>query len=190
MGDAIAEFTAFARERFPGSELYLKFPGENTQAEAALEAGDFVCIERDFNDVFELDRYEPRQQDPDVVLVTRENFDLFRTLHAQDEGMYWNSDRLLADMDEWRLLLYVPGGVPTGALQARKDSEMGEIFALFFADGYDAGVYRALVTAAMNGAKADGAGSMVFFNDAETQADALDLGFRCVGAYMCYKTAL
>ena len=190
MGDAIAEFTAFARGRFPGSELYLKFPGENTQAETALEAGGFVCIERDFNDVFELDRYEPRPLDPDVVPVTRENFGLFRTLHAQDEGMYWNSDRLLADMDEWRMLLYMPGGVPAGALQARKDSEMGEIFALFFRAAYDAGTYRALVTAALNGAKADGAGAMVFFNDSETQADALALGFRCVGEYMCYKTAL
>ncbi len=100
MGDAIAEFTAFARERFPGSELYMKFPGENTQAEAALEAGGFACIERDFNDVFDLDRYEVRPQDPDVVPVTRENYDLFRALHAQVEDMYWNSDRLLADMDE------------------------------------------------------------------------------------------
>ncbi len=190
MGDAIREFTAFARERFPGSELYLGFPGENTQAEAALEAGGFVCIERDFNDVFDLDQYEPRQTDPDVVPVTRESFDQFRALHAGHEDMYWNSDRLLADMDEWRLLLYRPGGVPMGALQARRDSEMGEIFALFFADGYDARAYRALVTAALNGAKADGSGSMVFFNDAETQADALALGFRCVGAYMCYKTAV
>ena len=190
MADAIAEFTAFAREHFPGSELYMKFPGENTQAEAALEADGFACIERDFNDVFELDRYEPRQQDPDVVPVTRENFDLFRALHAPHEDMYWNSDRLLADMDEWRLLLYMPGGVPAGALQARKDSEMGEIFGLFFPAGYNAGAYRALVTAALNGAKADGAGSMVFFNDAETQADALALGFRCVGEYMCYKTLL
>ena len=176
MGDAIAEFTAFARERFAGSELYMKFPGENTQAEEALEA--------------EEGEYEPRQPDPDVVPVTRENFDLFRALHAPHEEMYWNSDRLLADMDEWRLLLYMPGGVPAGALQARKDSEMGEIFGLFFPGEYDAGAYRALVTVALNGAKADGAGSMVFFNDDETQADALALGFRCVGPYMCYRLAL
>ena len=190
MGGAIGEFTAFARERFSGYELYLGFPGENTQAIAALETGGFTCIERDFNDVFDLERWEPRRPDPDVVPVTMENFHLFRALHAQDEGMYWNSDRLLADMDEWRLLLYEPHGVPAGALQARKDSEMGEIFALFFAAAYDAGTYRALVTAALNGAKADGAGAMVFFNEGETQADALALGFRCVGEYVCYKTSL
>ncbi len=190
MGDAIREFTAFARERFPGSQLYLGFPGENPQVEEALKSGGFTCIERDFNDVFDLDRYESRQPDPDVAPVTMENFDLFRALHAQHEEMYWNSDRLLADMDEWRLLLYMPHGVPMGALQARKDSEMGEIFGIFFPAGYDAGAYRALVTAALNGAKADGAGSMVFFNDSESQADALALGFRCVGEYMCYQTAL
>ena len=190
MGDAIGEFTAFARERFSGYELYLGFPGENTQAIAALEAGGFTCIERDFNDVFDLERWESRQPDPDVVPVTRENFHLFRALHAQDEDMYWNSDRLLADMDEWRLLLYEPHGVPAGALQARKDSKMGEIFALFFSSGYDAKAYRALVTAALNGAKADGSESMTFFNDSESQPDALAMGFRCVGEYVCYKTSL
>ncbi len=190
MDDAIGEFTAFAREHFSGYELYLGFPGENTQAIAALEAGGFTCIERDFNDVFDLERWEPRWPDPDVVPVTRENFHLFRALHAQDEGMYWNSDRLLADMDEWRLLLYEPHGVPAGALQARKDSKMGEIFALFFASGYDAKAYRALVTAALNGAKADGSESMTFFNDSESQPDALAMGFRCVGEYVCYKTSL
>ena len=190
MGDAIGEFSDFARERFRGYELYLGFPGENTQAIKALEAGGFTCIERDFNDVFDLGRYEPRRPDPDVVPVTRENFDLFRTLHAQYEEMYWNSDRLLANMDQWRLLLYEPHGVPAGALQARKDSEMGEIFGIFFPGGYDVSAYRALTTAALNGAKADGAGAMVFFNDSESQSDALALGFRCVGAYMCYQTAL
>ena len=190
MGDAIEEFIAFARDRFPGSELYLGFPGENTQAKAVLEAKGFTCIEQDFNDVFDLDRYEPRQLDPDVVPVTMENFDLFGALHAKHEEMYWNSERLLANMDDWRLLLYMPGGVPMGAIQARKDSEMGEIFGMFFPADYDVSAYRALVTSALNGAKADGAAAMTFFNDSESQADALALGFRCVGEYVCYQTTL
>lgn len=190
MGNAIREFTAFARERFPGSQLYMKFPGENTQAEAALESGGFTCIERDFNDVFDLNRYELRPLNPDVVPVTKENYSLFRTLHASHEDMYWNSERLLMNMDDWRLLLYMPGGVPMGALQARKGSVMEEIFGLFFPADYDAEAYRALVMAALNGAKTDGAGAMVFFNDSESQEDALALGFRCVGEYMCYQTVL
>lgn len=53
MGDAVREFIAFAREWFPGSELCLGFPGENTQAAEALEAVGFTCIERDFNGGFE-----------------------------------------------------------------------------------------------------------------------------------------
>ena len=190
MGDAVGEFVAFARQRFPGYGLYLGFPGENTQAAAALEARGFVCIERDFNDVFDLDRYAPRRTDPDVAPVTGENFDLFRALHAGHEDMYWNSDRVFTDMENWRLLLYMPHGVPAGALQARRDSAMGEIFGLFFPSAYDAAAYRALVTAALNGAKADGAGAMVFFNESESQSDALALGFRCVGEYVCYHTTL
>ena len=140
--------------------------------------------------MFDLDSYEPMQEDPDIVSVTKENFGVFRALHAQREDMYWNSERLLANMDDWRLLLYMPGGVPMGALQARKDGEMGEIFGVFFPGDYDAAAYRALTTAALNGAKADGAKAMTFFNESESQEDALALGFRYVGEYVCYQTAL
>lgn len=190
MAVAVREFTGFAREHFAGYRLYLGFPGENTEAVSALKEGGFVCIERDNNDIFDLSRWDVRSEDPGVVTVTGENFHLFRALHSLNEDMYWNSERLLADMDNWRLLLYMRDGVPAGALQARRDDDMGEIFGLFFPGDFDTVAFRALMTAALNGAKRDGAGSMVFFSDGKVHEAALALGFRCVGEYVCYCMTL
>ncbi|MDE5588994.1 MAG: hypothetical protein K2J60_07605 [Acetatifactor sp.] len=68
---------------------------------------------------------------------------------------------------------------------------MPEIFGIDFPDGiYDSDVYRALLTAALNDCKRRGAKHMVFFNEDESQTDALACGFRCIGRYVCFKKTL
>ena len=153
-------------------------------------AEGFSCVERSCNDIFDLPQWEERPNDPGIVPVTRENFRLFRALHTRDEDMYWNSDRLLADLDDWRLLLYLRDGVPAGAIQAMRDADMGEVFGIFFSEDFNAATFQALMRAALNGAKGDGAGAMVFFNDGREHEAALALGFRCVGEYVCYCATL
>lgn len=190
MSDAIREFIVFAREHYSGSRLYLGFPGENAEAVSTLRAEGFSCIERSCNDIFDLPQWEERPNEPGIVPVTRENFPLFRALHTQDEDMYRNSDRLLADLDDWRLLLYLRDGVPAGAIQAMRDADMGEVFGIFFPEDFNAATFQALMKAALNGAKHDGAGTMVFFSDGREHEAALALGFRCVGEYVCYCATL
>ena len=68
---------------------------------------------------------------------------------------------------------------------------MPEIFGIDFPDGiYDSDVYRALLTAALNDCKRRGAKHMIFFNEGESQADAVACGFRCIGEYVCFKKTL
>ena len=62
---------------------------------------------------------------------------------------------------------------------------MSEVFGVdFLNDAYDKGVYRALLTAALNDCKRTGVKHMVFFNDEKLQSDARACGFRCVGMYV------
>ena len=192
MGGAVSEFIAFAREHFPGSELYLGFPKENAEAVAALEAGGYPRIEESYNDVMHLARYELVPDCPDIIPVTRENFEPFRRLHSQqaDTDMYWNSDRLLADIDNWAIYLYQRDGAAAGAIYLKKDPVLSEIFGIDFPGDYDSGVYRLLVTKALNDAKRNNVRYMVFFNGDEEQADALGLGFHCVSGYVCYRIEL
>ncbi|MBD5499803.1 MAG: hypothetical protein HDR10_01165 [Lachnospiraceae bacterium] len=186
MGEAISEFVTFAREHFPGSELYMGFPKENTEAVAALEIGGYPCIEESYNNVMFLAKYEPVPDCPDIVPITRENYEPFGKLHSRHMDMYWNSERLLEDIDNWTIYLYWRDGVAAGAIYFTGDSTLSEIFGIDFSGDYDAEVYRVLVTKALNEAKRNDVRYMVFFNEDEEQADALKLGFHCVSKYVCY----
>ncbi len=106
MGEALAEFVAFACERFAGSELFLGFPKENREAVTALEAMGFELIEDDYNDVLDFDSYVLQPESSDIVVITRDNYQLFSAIHSLiDDDMYWNSERILNDLDEWRILV-------------------------------------------------------------------------------------
>lgn len=192
MREALAEFTIFAREHFSGSELYLGFPEENTEAVAALDAYGFERIEESYNDVLNFDQYILRPENKDVIPITRDNFQLFADIHSQhDDDMYWNSERILANIDEWKIFVLLLNEKPAGAIYFNGDESMSEIFGIDFPNSaYDSGVYRTLLTAALNDCKCTGVKHMVFFNDEETQSDALACGFRCVGKYVCFRTTL
>lgn len=192
MEEALAEFIAFARERFSGSELYLGFPKENTEAVAALDAYGFERFEELYNDALDFDHYILRPQSKDVVPITRDNFRLFADVHSQyDDDMYWNSERILEAIDEWRIFVLLQKKKTVGAIYFSADESMSEIFGVDFPNGaYDSAAYRTLLTAALNDCKRTGKKHMVFFNDEESQSDALACGFRCVGEYICFKTKL
>ena len=191
MDEAIAEFTAFAREKFPGCELYLGFPEENREVVTALIAGGFTCIEESCNDILDFANYELHPESETVVLITKENYGPFAELHSQHKGMYWNSERILNAIDEWNIFALLRNGKAVGAVYLRKDDSTPEIFGIDFEDGvYDSAVYRALLTAMLNDCKRQGAQHLFFFHDEESQPDALACGFRCVGKYVCYRTEL
>ena len=194
MGDAIREFKAFAHERFPGSELYLGFPRENTEAVAALEALGFEQIEADWNNIADLERHSLTPVQGDIRLITRETYPLFAALHQQEDGeMFWDNAHILADLENWRIFVSMKGERAVGAIytSVSADKKMEEIFGVDFPDGvYDGETYRALVTAALNDEKCRGVRHLVLFADDETQADTLRCGFRCVGQYVCYKLRL
>lgn len=192
MKEALTEFIAFAREHFPGSELYLGFPKENAEAVAVLESGGFDCIEESYNDAIDFEDYVLQPEDAGILPISRENYEFFSSLHSQtDYDMYWNSGRILDAIDRWRIYVCLRNGKVTGAIYYMADTLMPEIFGIDFPDGtYNGDIYRALLTAALNDCKRRGAKHMVFFNESESQADALACGFRCISDYVCYKISL
>ena len=63
-----------------------------------------------------LAKYEPVPDCPDIVPITRENYEPFGKLHSRHMDMYWNSERLLEDIDNWTIYLYWRDGVAAGAI--------------------------------------------------------------------------
>jgi hypothetical protein len=190
--EALHEFIAFARERFPGFDLHLGFPEENTEAVSTLEALGFERIEESYNNALDYETYEIRPEDEHVVEITRENYPLFAALHTQDEDyMYWTAKRILAKLDDWKIFAYIEGGKALGAVYFRSFPELSEIFGIDFeGDVYRGDMFRILLASALNYDKKHGAKHMVFFCEDQEQPDAIAAGFRLVGKYVCYKAKL
>ncbi len=123
-----------------------------------------------------------------VVPVTRDNYRDFQSLHQPiEEDMYWNSQRLYADLDNWTIWLAYRGGTPAAAIYYTNKPILTEIFGVDFAGNhFEETIFRSLLIKALNDCKEKGCRHMVFFNDEESQRAALACGFTCVGEYVCY----
>ena len=88
---ALSEFLTFARERFPGYDLFLGFPADNHAAVSFLAGQGFECIEDDYNNTSLLDHLERFPENENIVRIQKDNYKLFEMLHSQtDDDMYWN----------------------------------------------------------------------------------------------------
>lgn len=185
---ALEEFIEYCATNFPGYDLYLGFPGNNKAAINCLDQIGWLREERSYNDVLFVDRYEIQPELPNIVRVTKDNFDDFRKLHTQIEGeMYWNSDRLYAAIDQWDIWMYYDEGKPMAAIYYTDAKVLVEIFGLDFDNNrYDENIFCGLLAKALNECKRQGKRYVVFFNDDESQPGALRLGFHCVGEYVLY----
>lgn len=189
---ALSEFLSFAGERFPGFDLYLGFPAENVSAVTFLAEHGFECIESACNNTAFLDECHAEPSGA-IIRIGRENYGLFRALHAQvEDDMYWNSERMLGTLDRWVILAKEEGGALSGAVYY---TEVGDgWFEIFGVDtkcgAYDHGLFTELLSAAEADAKRRNGRVMTFFCDDDTEPAAQECGFVCVGNYRCYKAHL
>lgn len=111
--------------------------------------------------------------------------------------MYWDSDHILAALPSWRIYICyeqapaVSGPqelLPAGAIYLQCAGSMLEIYGIDYPeDAFDETTYRRLLIHALNEGKQSGARYMTFFSDERHLPLALELGFRCVGKYLCYE---
>ncbi|MCR5683193.1 MAG: hypothetical protein K6G29_12160 [Clostridiales bacterium] len=190
---ALSEFLSFLGERFKGYDVFLGFPAENQKAVDYLSRRGFECIEDDFNNTACLDRCGQMPESSEIIQITRENYDSFRVLHDQIEGdMYWNSDRICEDLDNWIILVNQREGKPQGAVYyTGADDGWYEIFGIDTdRDKHDPLLFEELLHAAIADTKRRGGRFLTFFCDKEYEETALGCGFVCVGNYLCYKIHL
>ncbi len=190
---ALQEFLELVQEKFKGYELFLGYPKQNKKAIAFLLAHGFECIEEDYNNSVFLSEYEPIRISDKVVSITRDNYQYFRALHSNLEGdMYWNSDRIYSDIDNWIIFAKIKDNEADGCVYfMTADDGWFEIFGIDFKDNvFDPVLFRELLGKALNVAKELGGKYMTFFCDEEGEETVMKLGFKCVGGYVCYKKIL
>lgn len=187
---ALREFLDLAQERFKGYDLFLGYSKDNKAAVDFLADNGFECIEEDYNNTAFLDRYEPIAVNHDIVRITKENYGYFRTLHRRVEGdMYWNSERIYEDIDNWIIFSKICNGEAVGSVYYMKnDDGWFEIFGMDRkGDAFDPELFGELLGKALNTARELGGRFMTFFCDEQGQEIVAKLGFECVGEHVCYK---
>lgn len=193
MEQALSEFLTFVGERFKGYDLFLGFPAENKSAVNFLARQNFECIEDDYNNTAFLDKCNNIPESNDLIRIGKENYDSFNVLHKQIEGdIYWNSERIFADLDNWVIFVKERDGKPQGAVYYM-DALDGwfEIFGIDLNNNeYHPEVFKELLNAALVHAKSRGGKVMTFFCNEEGEEAAMECGFTCIGNYRCYKTHL
>lgn len=189
---ALAELLALLPKRFPGYSLHFGFSADNTEAIRFLQENSFRCIEDDWNYSFFFDSYVPRPEDAHISRITRDNYGDFRAVYGQDDGdTYWNCDRILEHFDRWTIFAYYEDAKPVGAIFLRDGSSVyPEICGVVFDGGYREDAYRELLTAALNHCKGAGAKHMTFICEEEVRSVVQELGFRCVGRYVCFAKTI
>ena len=188
MAGAMGEFLHYIKTRFPDYHIYMGFPEENRQALKCLSEHGFSCNEESYNNSFFFDTYHIVPEKQDIRAVDDANYQDFRTLHAPlDTEIYWNNDRILADIFHWNISIYYKNDVPAAALYFRCDSIMPEIYGIDYRnDIFEGLACRSLLIHALNEGKKSGAEYLVWFCDDQHQPLAHALGFHCVGKYLCF----
>lgn len=191
--EALKEFCDLMKERFPGYELYLGFSKTNTKATAYLKEHDFRLIDNANHNIAFLNELKDQRSKSDVIRINKDNYDLFRKLHREREGdMYYNSDRIYDDLDNWVILVKLKDDKAIASLYYILDDEgYDEIFGFDFKDGsYDPGVHLELLLKALKTAKESGAKYMIYFCEEKEQASVTKCGFKFIDQYVCYKREL
>lgn len=187
---ALREFLDYVQERFKGFDLFLGFSKKNEAAVDFLASNGFECIEESCNNIAVLNQLEPTDRKDDIVRITKENFGPFSALHRQAEGdMYWNTERINADIDNWIILAEICNGEANGAGYFMVDDEgWFEIYGIDMKDGvFDPKLFEGLLNKALNTAKELNGKYMTFFCEEREREITDKLGFKCVDEYICYK---
>ncbi|MCM1049088.1 MAG: hypothetical protein NC433_11775 [Clostridiales bacterium] len=196
---ALLEFLDLAKAQFKGYDLFLGYSKDNHAAVTFLAGNGFECIEENYNNTAFLENYEPititvgDTTSDNVIRITKENYEYFHTLHRQVESdMYWNSERIYADIDNWIILAKICNGEAIGNVYCKTVGENWfEIFGMDMKDGtFDTELLGELLGKVLDTTKELGGRFVTFFCDKQEQEIVSRLGFECVGEYVCYKKQL
>ena len=184
---ALTEFLEYAHAHFPGYDLYLGFPKRNIDAISALQKENCRLIQECYHDIYVFDGADIQAETDGIVRVTESNFSEFSEIYQTDPETYWNAERISQALNEWLIYLLYRKDTVMGYICARN----GDVVSLGYRDNmFDKSVYKALATVIMRDVQAEGYKHLIFFNDAESQSAALELGFSCVSEYVLYITSV
>lgn len=187
---ALKEFENYCKSRFKGYSLYLGFSTENKEAVAFFNENGYKLLETSYPNVFHFADFKPLKCSNNVIEITKENFNLFESLHsAIDEDMYWNVKRIYDNFDNWHIYYYEDKNT-RGAIYFTGKTVM-EIFGVDFLNSdFNFAVFKELLIKCMNVCHSLLAEHLYYFSENNESKILSELGFKCLGKYNCYTLRL
>lgn len=185
----IKEFISYIKNKYPLSRICLGFPTQNEQACKELINNGFELVEASINNVLHTDVYKEKKCSNYAMKLDKKDFDLFRNLHDSiDIDIYWNSDRIYNDFENWRIYIYKESDKVVGAIYSLDASILLEVFGIDYLNNIvKKEIYENLLTAFINDAKNEGIKHIVYFNEYEEELQFLkSIGFESLGEYRYY----
>ncbi len=182
----LGEFLDFVEGQYPDAMICLGFPQENVTALTYLQSRGFVIGEQSWNMALHLSGTQYMRSRADSILrIDKENYSLFQGIHSQCDGdMYWDTEHIFKDLDNWMVFVALWQGRPAGAVYCRKGS-MAEIFGIDFVDGiYVPDVQKELLNVVISACCEDGSRDIVYFCGDIEKSALMDAGFYCIGKYI------
>lgn len=183
------EFLTFIDKQYPDAMVYLGFPQENKAAITYLQSRGFEVVDQSWNMVLHLSGAgDMRPEAASIIHINRKNYSLFQCLHSQCDGdMYWDTEHILNDLDNWMVFVSLQQGQPAGAVYCQRGN-MAEIFGVDFLNGiYSPGIHRELLNTVIRASIEDGSRNLVYFCDDNEMPTVMDAGFSCIGKYILVK---
>lgn len=189
--DALSEVTAYLSERCPGYEFSPGFPAANREAAAYLESAGFRKIEETNHYQIFFSQYTPAPDPEGVERVTEAAFEKFARVHRKIErNMYWNTERVRADLSSWDLFIAEENGVAAELMVNHESDGFYVVFALESEDGlFHEELSRNLLVYGMNSAKRDGAAHLTCFVEPDSGMNKIfrEMNFQLIGGYVAYQ---
>ncbi|MFI3284771.1 MAG: hypothetical protein R3Y57_06775 [Erysipelotrichaceae bacterium] len=190
---AMAELLSYIDMHYGDYDLFFGFPKENKSAINTLKMNDFFLQEESYHQVLLFKNYHLKDEE-EFVEITHENYIEFEKMHRLIEGdMYWNSQRILTNINSWNIYLCYENGNAIGSIYFIYKDKMMEIFGIDYLDNlYNENVFKKLIIKALNEGKKNGMDYLVFFTDQKMKEYLTSLGFVYVSKYclLCKKDSL
>ena len=114
-------------------------------------------------------------------------------LHDQIDGdMYWNSERILADLKNWNIYVYEKNDSLIAAIYYMDEKDdWYEIFGIDMNNNtFNHEAFKSLLNKVLLDVKNKGGKILSFFCEESYEKETLECGFTKIGRYLCYKISL
>jgi hypothetical protein len=190
---AMNEFLEYISKDFRGYSLHLGFPDENIMAKdffANYPSNLYEIEEKAYNNCYEINRLVTGFENHNVEIISKDRFNDFKEIHEiYESDMYWSSDKIVEDFENWTILVYKKDDIVLGAIYILKCEMLYEIFGIDILNSEidSKSILKSLLCNSINHLFNYGAKKLCYFSSYDELELLHELGFYTIGLYTGYK---